>query len=207
MNMQKTSKISFIAGSLLTAVLITSAPAFAEGSRDNVSTSGSSQTTSSRSSSEVKTNVTNTETQKVDDHLQADKLKQCQKSETKVDSSIARIRARGQKQLDLFTTIATRVETFYTKSGKTLSNYDALVTAVNTQKAVSQQAVNTLKAQNLTFKCGDGTDHKLAKQTFKVALKTEIQALKDYRTAVKNLIVGVKSVVSVEASTKNGGSN
>lgn len=188
--MRKTSKISFIAGSLLAAVLISTVPAFAVVSNVN-------------NSSETKVASTTTKT---DNRLKGDKLKQCQARETKIDNSIGRIRDRGQKQLDLFTTIATRTETFYAKSGKTLSNYSALVSAVNSQKALAQKAVNNLSSQKLTFSC-NGANPKAVGQAFKSALQTQNQALKDYRTAVKNLIVGVKSVVGTTSSTKNGSTN
>src|SRR6185369_3265620 len=104
-----------------------------------------------------------------------------------------RIATRGQKQLDLFSTIAERTETFYTNKGKTLSNYDALVADVNAKKAAAQTTVDATKTAVTVFKC-DGTDPKGAAASFKDALKNEIDALKAYKTAVKNLIVGVKSV-------------
>jgi hypothetical protein len=128
------------------------------------------------------------------------KLKACQNRETAINNIMARIATRGQKQLDLFTTIATRVETFYTTKGKTLSSYDALVADVTAKKTAAQTAVDTVKADQANFKC-DGTDPHGASDTFKADLKLEISALKDYRTAVKNLIVGVKSVQGTTSST------
>lgn len=130
------------------------------------------------------------------------KLKACQNRETAINNILSRIADRGQKQLDLFSTIATRTETFYTNKGKTLSNYDALVADVNAKKAVAQTAVNTVKSNSVSFKC-DGTDPKGAAASFKDSLKSEIAALKDYKTAVKNLIVGVKSVQGTASSTGN----
>ena len=130
------------------------------------------------------------------------KAKQCARRQTVVNKITAHIAERGQKQLDLFTTIASRVEAFYTKSGKTLSNYDQLVTAVGTAQTNAQQAVDTIKSTTITLKC-DGTDPNGAGASFKAALKSEIQALKDLRTAVKNLTVGVKSVQGTTSSGDN----
>jgi hypothetical protein len=121
------------------------------------------------------------------------KLKACQHREKAINNKMERIAARGQKQLDVFSTIATRTETFYTDKGKTLNNYDALVTDVNAKQAAAQAEVDTVKATSVSFKC-DGTDPKGAASSFKAALKAEIDALKAYKTSVKNLIVGVKSV-------------
>ena len=130
------------------------------------------------------------------------KLKACQNREKAINNILARIASRGQKQLDLFSTIATRVETFYTDKGKVLSNYDALVADVNAKAAAAQTAVDAVKAASVTFKC-DGTDPKGTAQSFKDSLKAEIAALKDYKSAVKNLIVGVKSVQGTSSSAEN----
>ncbi len=130
------------------------------------------------------------------------KLKACQKRETVINNSLSRMSDRGQKQLDLFTSIATKTKAFYVAKGKTLSNYDALVAVVNAKQAAAQAAVNAIKATSVTFKC-DGSDPKGVASSFKEQLKSEIAALKEYKTAVKNLIKGVKSVQSTEATTDN----
>jgi hypothetical protein len=130
------------------------------------------------------------------------KLKACQNRERAIDNLMGRIADRGQKQLDLFSSIATKTETFYTEKGKTLSNYETLVSDVSAKKDAAQTAVDTVKANSVTFKC-DGSDPKGMATTFKDSLKTEIAALKDYKTSVKNLIVGVKSVQSATTSTEN----
>lgn len=136
--------------------------------------------------------------------LAAAKLLACQKRETAIDNILSRLSDRGQKQLDLFTSIATKTEAFYTSKGKTLSNYDALVADVNAKKVAAQTEVSTIKSDSVTFKC-DGTDPKGAIASFKDALKAEIAALKDYKTSVRNLIVGVKSVQSTTVTKTTGG--
>src|SRR6185312_10738407 len=62
-------------------------------------------------------NATNGQTR-----LAAAQLKVCQRRETVITNIMTRIASRGQKQLTLFSTIASRTETFYTDKGKTLSN-------------------------------------------------------------------------------------
>jgi hypothetical protein len=136
------------------------------------------------------------------------KLKACQRRQATINNIMSRIADRGQKQLDLFSSIADKTETFYTDKGKTLSNYDALVADVAAKKTAAQAVVDTIKSDSVTFKC-DGTDPKGAAASFKDALKSEITALKNYKTSVKNLIVGVKSVQSTTVpadSTTTGGS-
>lgn len=129
------------------------------------------------------------------------KLKVCENHQRVVTNIMTRISDRGQKQLDLFTTIADRAEAFYTAKGKTLSNYQTLVDDVNAQKAAAQTAVTTVATDATSFKC-DGTNDTVKVTSFKSSLKAEISALKDYKTAVKNLIVGIKSVQSTTADAK-----
>lgn len=136
--------------------------------------------------------------------LAAAKLKACQNREKAITNIMARISDRGQKQLDLFSTIAARTEAFYTDKGKTLSNYDALVSDVNAKQAAAQSAVSSTDSSGGGFSC-DGSDPKGFVNSFKGSLKSEISALQAYRTSVKNLIVGVKSVEGTTSSTTNGG--
>lgn len=133
-------------------------------------------------------------------HLANAKLKVCQTHEKEITNITTRFSDRGTKQLDVFNKIADRTEAFYTSKGKTLSNYDTLVADVTSKKASAQAAVNTVTSSSTTFKC-DGTDPKGMATSFKDSLKVEITALKDYKTAIKNLIVGVKSVESTTATT------
>jgi hypothetical protein len=129
------------------------------------------------------------------------KLKVCQQREKTIDNIMTRMGDRGVKQLDVFTKIADRTEVFYDKSGKVLGNYDALVADVNAKKADAQTAVTAAQSTTVTFKC-DGTDPKGAASSFKTSLEAQNQALKAYKTAVKDLIVGVKSVQGTTSSTE-----
>ena len=223
--MRTKAKLSLLTLSLMTAASL-SLPVFADGTSGSTSGSstGSGDTTTTKTEnhtplvtavgaheSTIDTTQTSGQTGGTsgggtDHHFAGDKLKICQNRETKIDGIMGRIGDRGQKQLDLFTTIATRVETFYTKSGKTLDNYDTLIAAVNTAKDSAQTAVDQVKADKANFKC-DGTDPSGAASSFKTDLQTEITALKNYRTTIKNLIVGVKSVVGTENSQSSGGAH
>lgn len=130
------------------------------------------------------------------------KLKACQNRQTAITNIMSRLSDRGQKQIDLFSSIADKTEAFYTKKGNTLSTYDALVADLAAKKALAQTAVDTVKSTSATFKC-DGNDPKGAMTAFKDNRKVEITALKNYKTAVKNLIVGVKSVQGSSTSSTN----
>ncbi len=126
------------------------------------------------------------------------KLSVCLKHEAVIGNIVARMGDRGTKQLDVFTKIAERTEAFYKKSGKELANYDALVAEVTAKKDAAQAALPTML---VTFKC-DGTDPKGVASGFKTSRTNLITALKEYKTAVKNLIVGVKSVQDITTDTE-----
>jgi len=132
-------------------------------------------------------------------HLATAQLRACQNRERAINNIMARIGDRGTKQISVFSTIATRTEAFYTKQGKTLSNYDSLVAATDTAKTKAQTDLAAMKTNN-TLNC-TSSDPKGTVSAFKASLQLEIADLKAFRTAVKNLIVGVKSVQGAESSS------
>lgn len=127
--------------------------------------------------------------------LEDAQLRACENRQRVIKNIMSRIADRGQKQLGLFTKISERVQKFYTDKGLTLSNYDELVADVNAKKAAAQAALDEIKSTSTEFEC-DGDDPKGVVEHFREALKTKIEALKAYRTSIRNLIVGVKSVQS-----------
>lgn len=126
------------------------------------------------------------------------KLHACQNREQAITNIMSRISDRGQKQAELFGTIANRAEAFYTKQGKTLANYDSLVADVVAKQAAAQTAIDAIKGSSDTFHCDGDNPHGVI-TSFKEGLKSEIAALKAYRTSVKNLIVGIKSVQGTDS--------
>ncbi|HEX8763315.1 MAG TPA: hypothetical protein VF733_06200 [Candidatus Saccharimonadales bacterium] len=120
------------------------------------------------------------------------KLRACQNREKAIKNIMARIANRGEKHIELFTTIADRAKTFYADKNLKIDNYDALVAEVDAKKAAAQVTVNEVKNSSMAFVC-DGDGPKGMADAFKASLKSEIKALQEYRTAVKNLIVGIKS--------------
>lgn len=145
--------------------------------------------------------VANERTVAAQARLDAAKLHVCEVHQKVINNIMNRIADRGQRRLDVYSKIAERVEAFYTKKGKTVSNYDTLVADVNAKKSAAQDAVNKVKDDKADFKC-DGSDPKGAAASFKDDLKLEIKALHDYQQSIKNLIVAVKSAQS--ETTSNG---
>ncbi len=126
-------------------------------------------------------------------------MKACEKREKAIKNIMTHLPRRGERQLDVFTKISDRTQAFYEKKGRTLSNYDALVKEVDAKKAAAETAVGAVRNSSTTFEC-DGENPKGVVNSFKQSLRAQNAALKDYKTAVKNLIVGVKSVQSTEAA-------
>jgi hypothetical protein len=124
------------------------------------------------------------------------KLKLCEAREKNIETIMNRAITRGQNQIRLFGTIAERVKTFYTDKGIVVDNYDALVAAIDTAKTEAETDLEVLKT--LSFNC-DSDDPKAEVAAFKDGLEEIRHSLKDYRTAVKNLIVGVKSAQGEES--------
>src|SRR3989344_5038514 len=154
----------------------------------------------SKQAAEKKREAAKNELEQKKDRLKEDKLKICQEREDHISSSMTGAASRGEEKIALFTKIAERTEAFYVYKGKVLSNYADLVAAVNTAKAAAQAAVDTVKAGSDDFKC-DGDNPKAAAKLFKIDIQAMNDALKDYRTAVKNLIVGIKSVQATQGDS------
>ena len=134
-------------------------------------------------------------------HLAAAQLKACQNRENAINNIMSRIDTRAQNQISLFSTIATRVENFYTQQGKALSNYSQLVAAVNAAQTQAENDFSTLKSTS-NFSCSISNPKGMV-TAFQSYLKTEISVLQNYRTTVKNLIVGVASANGVNLSSSN----
>lgn len=132
------------------------------------------------------------------------KLKVCQLREKNVTNIMARLSDRGTKQVAVFNQISDRTQAFYKEKSKVLSNYDALVAAVDTTKANAEAAIAKTKTTIVSFTC-TSADPKGAADSFKASLKSQNDALKAYKTAIKNLIVGVKSVQSTTNTTTSTG--
>lgn len=127
------------------------------------------------------------------------KLRACEKRQAAIVNIMKRMSDRGQKQIDLFSSIAERTQAFYEKKGKTLANYDALVANVAAKKEAAQESVAMTASHGTSFDCS-GEDPKGDAISFKEHRKLAIVALKEYKAAVKDLIVGVKSVQGTTSS-------
>ena len=98
---------------------------------------------------------------------------------------------------DKFDKHAMQVADYYTNkvvpSGKTVLNYNNLVSDIQAKKAAVQATLTTAQTEVNNLNC-QTVNPKSQVTQFKQDMQTVKRALKDYRTAVKNLIVAVHSV-------------
>jgi hypothetical protein len=108
-------------------------------------------------------------------------------------NTMSRITDRGQKQLDLFTAISNRTQAFYNLSGKNLGSYSKLVYQAYAKRSAAVLSINALNSDNAQFSCGN-SNPKLSIGQFQTDVNSQVKAMQTYRTAVKNLVEGVRSV-------------
>lgn len=97
----------------------------------------------------------------------------------------------AERHLAVFDKISDRVQTFAEDKGKKPENYTTLLDDVKAKRAIVLVEIARAKEVFADFDCAD-REH--FKSDAKDALKELRGALKDYRRAINQLIVGVKSV-------------
>jgi membrane carboxypeptidase/penicillin-binding protein len=122
----------------------------------------------------------------------------CTNKRRVVGNTLSRIANRGQRQMDVFTKIADRTKKFKENKNLTVNNYDGLLASVNDKQTAAENTLSKIKADAsaaASLSCDSGQP-KAVVGGFRDDLKAENNALKAYKTAIKNLIVAVKSAQS-----------
>lgn len=127
--------------------------------------------------------------------LSATNLQICKDHKDTIEQRTVRISQRATKHLELFNNVAARTQKFYLSSGNTFENYTSLTENVTNKSAAATQSVEALIAQNVTIDC-EGVEPKAAIATYKERLQTATEALRDYRTSIKDLIAAIKTAQS-----------
>ncbi len=127
------------------------------------------------------------------------RLEQCKKVESRINENMQRIADRKTKQVEVFNKIADRTMAFYEENGLSLENYDALVSDVVAKRGLAEAEIENLKSATIDFKCDTENPLKVS-DAFKQARESLVSTMKEYKTSVKNLIVGVKSVAPSDDS-------
>ena len=125
----------------------------------------------------------------------------CEKRQVNVNKIITNSNAQGASNLAVFGNIQTKVMQFVTDKNLTVANYDALVADADAKRATAQAALEI--AGQTTFSCDD-TDPTHPGKVVSDLMLTKHGALKEYRTAIKNLIVAVKQAAGDKTQTTGG---
>ena len=168
---------------------------------------GHHATVANTTTDDVETPLTGEQKQAVDDHkaeikqrieakkaeatakLADKRLAACEKRQTKVNNIFKKATERNKKQLAVFQKIEERVREFYATKKLSADGYDAAVKNADEKEAAAVAAIEA--SAEVTFDCAS-TDAAKPGVAIKEAMQARHAALKDYRTAVKDLILAVK---------------
>ncbi len=131
----------------------------------------------------------------------AGQVKSCQVREEAIKNRMTHLTKLATDMMTKFDNHATKVEKYYTdkilSAGKTVSNYDSLVSDISIKKAAVQSALTTAQNDVNSFSCADGHPKQDMTQ-FRKDMQDVKKALKDYRTSIKNLIVAVRTAAGAK---------
>lgn len=122
--------------------------------------------------------------------LESKRLEACKTHEQKINSINSNNVEHNSKQLAVFLKIENNTKKFYVNKDLSAEGYDSAVTTADAKYA---DAVATIEASGeINFNC-DTTDSTNPGSTIKEMTTARHTAIKDYKTAVKNLILIVKN--------------
>jgi hypothetical protein len=138
----------------------------------------------------------------VKEKLADKRLDVCKKREVRINAIIDKTAIQAEKHLGVFEKIEDRVKSFYADKHLTVANYDALVAAVDEKHTSAVAAVEELKSND--FSC-DTTDATNPSGIMKDLALSKNDALKEYRSALKDLISAVKSAANSTDNSETSG--
>ena len=136
--------------------------------------------------------------------LEAKRLEVCEKRQSRINEIISRGTERNTKQLGVFQAIEDKVVKFYEDKNLSSDGYTAALADADAKEAVAVAAIEV--STETTFDCATADGEKPG-AVIKQAMVTRHQALKDYRTAIKELIVVVKKALGTRDSSTSTPSN
>jgi hypothetical protein len=134
----------------------------------------------------------------VREKLTTNRLEVCEKRQAKINEITRHGAAQNTRQLAVFQKIEEKVMQFATAKNITGTGVDAALAAANEKEAAALAAIEA--SQSTTFTCAT-TDAANPGGAIQQAITTRHAALKEYRTAVKNLIATVKQANGETKST------
>ena len=121
--------------------------------------------------------------------LEDKRLATCEKRASKINDILTRGTTQSQKHLAVFQKIEEKVKQFYVDKNLSADGYDAAVTNADEKEAAAIAAIEA--STETTFDCATADGAKPG-DAVKELMKARHEALKAYRTAIKDLILVVK---------------
>lgn len=121
--------------------------------------------------------------------LASKKLELCEKRQERINKLFENATERNKKQLAVFQKIEDKVKAFYVSKNITAEGYDAAVANADEKEAAAVAAIEA--SAETQFDCATADAAKPGVE-IKAAMQARHTALKDYRTAIKDLILVVK---------------
>lgn len=138
--------------------------------------------------------------QKRQEKLEGKRLEVCEKRETRINELIQSSGEKAKKKLAVFQKIEEGVKNFYDNKGLSAEGYDAAVENADAKEADAIAAIDAMIG--LTFTCDD-VDGATPGAVITTAAKARNDALKAYKTAVRDLIVVVKQSLEATQASEN----
>lgn len=121
--------------------------------------------------------------------LDATKLRVCESKQARIRQLIEDTKYLGQGQLNLFDNIHNKIMRFAEDNKITVDQ--ARLENLDEVKASAQEAVRVTNQSAINFDCNDQNPKDIANQ-FRITVQAQIQELKTYRTAIKELASSIK---------------
>jgi len=133
----------------------------------------------------------------------AQRLKICDARKTSIQNKLSAYNNQADQKLTRFDTIFARVKAIKTEKQLQVVNYDALLVAPATQKkTVATESVAALEALTADFNCNK-TDPAATIAAIKSATSNTRTALKEYRQAIKDIVVAIAQVNKTSKASDN----
>ena len=137
---------------------------------------------------EIKSNIETIKTERTE-KLATKKLEICEKRQERINTLMVKATERNTKHLAVFQKIEDKVKAFYVKKNITVTGYELAVANADAKEADAIAAIEI--SNEVTFDCATADAAKPGAD-IKAAMQARHTALKDYRTAIKDLILVVK---------------
>lgn len=118
------------------------------------------------------------------------RLQKCEDQEERINSIIAKAGSQSEKQLSVFQSIKDKVVAFYTEKQLSAADYDSLLAIVEEKEAAALAAVSS--TETISLDCSAEGQQRELGNVLRNSVQSLHGALKEYRTAIKDLLKSVK---------------